>query len=339
MHGPMGEDGTIQGMLELAGIPYVGAGVLGSAVGMDKDVMKRLLRDAGIPTAGFRTLRRHEYRRNPQAAMRSLESLGFPLFVKPANLGSSVGVSRVVSRSELPHALDKAFLHDTKLLAEEAIVGREIECAVLGNDEPVASIPGEIVVTHADGFYSYEAKYLDERGATLAVPAALDAELTREVQRLSIAAFRVLECSGMARVDFFVTSTRRVLVNEINTIPGFTAMSMYPKLWSASEWRAAARAHLPAHRSGFRATRTSSTGCGGVESDASDSSGAESLRSATQTPRTFRDGGGSFPGNPEGAAHWAVNRIARRRVRRKLPTAYRSGAAPADYSLVSPHKT
>ena len=234
MHGPMGEDGTIQGMLELAGIPYVGAGVLGSAVGMDKDVMKRLLRDAGIPTAGFRTLRRHEYRRNPQAAMRSLESLGFPLFVKPANLGSSVGVSRVVSRSELPHALDKAFLHDTKLLAEEAIVGREIECAVLGNDEPVASIPGEIVVTHADGFYSYEAKYLDERGATLAVPAALDAELTREVQRLSIAAFRVLECSGMARVDFFMTSTRRVLVNEINTIPGFTAMSMYPKLWSAS---------------------------------------------------------------------------------------------------------
>jgi D-alanine-D-alanine ligase len=234
VHGPMCEDGTIQGMLELAGIPYVGAGVLGSAVGMDKDVMKRLLREAGIATPRFHTLRHYDYRRNAQTAMRVAESLGFPLFVKPANLGSSVGVSRVTSRSALPDALERAFAYDAKVLVEEAIVGREIECSVLGNDEPVASIPGEIVVTHADGYYSYEAKYLDDKGATLAIPAALDDQLTREVQRLSIAAFRTLECSGMARVDFFVTPARRVLVNEINTIPGFTAMSMYPKLWSAS---------------------------------------------------------------------------------------------------------
>ena len=234
LHGPHGEDGTVQGLLELANVPFVGAGVLGSAVGMDKDVMKRLLRDAGIPVANFIAIRRHEYRRDPLAVLRRAESLGFPLFVKPANLGSSVGVTRVLSRAQLPAALQTAFDYDLKVIVEESITGREIECAVLGNDVPAASIPGEIVVTRADGFYSYDAKYLDEQGARLQVPAALDAHLTREVQRLSLATFQALECSGLARVDFFLRPDRQLLVNEINTLPGFTAMSMYPKLWAAS---------------------------------------------------------------------------------------------------------
>ncbi len=234
LHGPHGEDGTVQGLLELANVPFVGAGVLGSAVGMDKDVMKRLLRDSGIPVANFVAIRRHDYRRDPLAALASAETLGFPLFVKPANLGSSVGVTRVLSRAQLPAALQTAFDYDLKVIVEESISGREIECSVLGNDAPVASVPGEIVVTHPDGFYSYDAKYLDDRGARLQVPAALDAQLTREVQRLSLATFQVLECSGLARVDFFLRPDGRLLVNEINTLPGFTAISMYPKLWAAS---------------------------------------------------------------------------------------------------------
>jgi len=234
LHGPMGEDGTIQGLLELAGVPYVGAGVLGSSVGMDKDVMKRLLRDAGIPVAPFRTLRSSDYRRSPASVLLDAEALGYPLFVKPANLGSSVGISRVTGRAQLAAAIDKAFEYDAKILIEAAIVGREIECAVLGNDEPVASIAGEIAVNHPDGFYSYDAKYVDEHGVRLHVPAALDAPTMQRVQDLAVAAFRALECSGMARVDFFLRCDGTVLVNEINTIPGFTAMSMYPKLWAAS---------------------------------------------------------------------------------------------------------
>ena len=234
LHGPQGEDGTVQGLLELADIPFVGAGVLGSAVGMDKDVMKRLLRDAGIPLARFVTLRRHEYRRNPLAALASLEALGFPLFVKPANLGSSVGVARVLSRSQLPAALQTAFEYDLKVIVEESIAGREIECSVLGNESPVASIPGEIIVTHPDGFYSYDAKYLDDHGARLQIPAALDDHQVARVMRLAIDTFRVLECSGLARVDFFLRANGELLVNEINTLPGFTAISMYPKLWAAS---------------------------------------------------------------------------------------------------------
>jgi D-alanine-D-alanine ligase len=233
VHGSMGEDGTLQGLLETAGIPYVGAGVLGSAVGMDKDVMKRLLQQAGLPIAKFATLRHYDYAKRPNDALRSLDRLAYPLFVKPANLGSSVGVTRVDSRTQLPSALDVAFSYDTKVVVEEGVEGREIECAVLGNDEPVASIAGEIVVNHPDGFYSYDAKYLDD-GAQLEIPAPLSAEQVREVQRLSIAAFHALECSGMARVDFFLRPNGEWLINEINTLPGFTAISMYPKLWAAS---------------------------------------------------------------------------------------------------------
>lgn len=234
LHGTQGEDGAVQGLLELVGIPYVGAGVLGSAVGMDKDVMKRLLRDAGIPVARFMVVRRSDFRREPTAILREIESLGCPLFVKPANLGSSVGISRVIARGQLPAALQMAFDYDLKAVVEEAVAGREIECSVLGNDAPVASIPGEIVVTHADGFYSYDAKYLDDYGTTLKIPAPLDAATIREVQRLAIETFRALECSGLARVDFFLRRDGQLLVNEINTLPGFTAVSMYPKLWTAS---------------------------------------------------------------------------------------------------------
>ena len=235
LHGPMGEDGTVQGLLELAGVPYVGAGVLGSAVGMDKDVMKRLLRDAGIPVARHRALRLADYRRHESRLLREIsDEIGYPAFVKPANLGSSVGVSRVCTRAQLPGAIETAFNYDVKVLIEAGIAGREIECAVLGNDEPVASIPGEIVVRHEDGFYSYDAKYVSEHGAALHIPAALDADASREVQRMAVAAFQALECSGMARVDFFLRPSGELLVNEINTLPGFTAISMYPKLWAAS---------------------------------------------------------------------------------------------------------
>lgn len=234
LHGPQGEDGTVQGLLELAGIPYVGAGVLGSAVGMDKDVMKRLLRDAGIPVARFAVVRHGEYRRDQREVLAHADALGYPLFVKPANLGSSVGITRVLSRAQLPSALANAFAYDSKVILEESILGREIECSVLGNDEPLASVPGEIVITHADGFYSYDAKYLDDRGATLQIPAELDSRTAREVQRLSLQTFRALECSGLARVDFFLRRDGELFVNEINTLPGFTAISMYPKLWAAS---------------------------------------------------------------------------------------------------------
>lgn len=234
LHGPQGEDGTVQGLLELAGLPYVGAGVLGSAIGMDKDVMKRLLRDAGIPVACFTTVRHSDYRRDCRSVLHEAEKFGYPLFTKPANLGSSVGITRVESRLQLPAALEMAFAYDAKAIVEEGVIGREIECSVLGNDAPVASVPGEIVVSHADGFYSYDAKYLDDRGATLRVPAPLDDATVREVQRLSIATFRALECSGLARVDFFLRPNGQLLVNEINTLPGFTAISMYPKLWAAS---------------------------------------------------------------------------------------------------------
>lgn len=234
LHGPQGEDGTVQGLLELAGVPYVGAGVLGSAVGMDKDVMKRLLRDAGIPVARFVVTRHSEYRRDPLTVLARADTLGYPLFVKPANLGSSVGVTRVLSRSQLPAALQTAFAYDLKVIMEESISGREIECSVLGNDAPVASVPGEIVVTHPDGFYSYDAKYLDDHGSRLQIPASLADRTASEVQRLALDTFRALECSGLARVDFFLRGDGRLFVNEINTLPGFTAISMYPKLWAAS---------------------------------------------------------------------------------------------------------
>jgi D-alanine-D-alanine ligase len=234
LHGPMGEDGTVQGLLELLDLPYVGAGVLGSAIGMDKDVMKRLLRDAGIPIGRFETLTAPEFRTDRAAAIARSEELGFPLFTKPANLGSSVGIRRVRTREELESALDFAFEFDGKVVVEEAVHGREIECSVLGNDLPRASLPGEIVVRHPDGFYSYDAKYLDDDGAELVIPAELTPAEVESVQALAVRTFQVLECRGLARVDFFLLSDGRLLVNEINTLPGFTSISMYPKLWEAS---------------------------------------------------------------------------------------------------------
>ena len=229
LHGPFGEDGTIQGLLKLADVPFVGAGVLGSAVGMDKDVMKRLLRDAGIPIGKFLTFRAHE----PLPSFAEVKTtLGIPAFVKPANMGSSVGISKAHNESEFSAAVREAFQYDVKIVIEEYIKGREIECAVLGNENPEASVPGEIIPTHE--FYSYEAKYLDENGAALEIPAKLDAETRKRVQELSVKAFQTLCCEGLARIDFFLKENGEALLNEVNTMPGFTKISMYPKLWEAS---------------------------------------------------------------------------------------------------------
>lgn len=230
LHGPFGEDGTVQGLLKLAHVPFVGAGVLGSAVGMDKDVMKRLLRDAGIPIADFFAFERRALGKINFNRIR--RSLGLPLFIKPANLGSSVGISKVNNRKQFDRAIREAFWFDGKILIEEFIRGREIECAVLGNQDPIASLPGEVISHHE--FYSYEAKYIDQRGAALAVPAKLPARVIRKIRELSCRTFQLLDCHGMARVDFFVSRNGKVFVNEINTIPGFTKISMYPKMWEAS---------------------------------------------------------------------------------------------------------
>lgn len=230
LHGPYGEDGTVQGLLKLAGVPFVGAGVLGSAVGMDKDVMKRLLRDGGVPIADFTVARREL--QGGEDAREITERLGLPLFVKPANLGSSVGVTKVMAEGELAGAVAAALQFDTKVVIEEFVRGREIECSVLGGDRPMASMPGEIVPRGE--FYSYEAKYVDEDGASLLVPADLSAEVTRQVQKMAIKSFELLCCEGMARVDTFVGDSGDVVVNELNTIPGFTKISMYPRLWEAS---------------------------------------------------------------------------------------------------------
>ncbi len=228
LHGTFGEDGTVQGLLKMADIPFVGAGVLGSAVGMDKDVMKRLLRDAGLPIARFLTARRSDGIDFAAAA----RALGLPLFVKPANCGSSVGIHKVKDARQFAAAVRDAFRYDEKILLEEFIQGREIECSVLGNDDPIASLPGEIVTRHE--FYSYEAKYLDAKGAALEIPAKLPAGVVEDIQRIAVQTFRALCCEGMARVDFFLRGEKEVIVNEINTIPGFTKISMYPKLWEAS---------------------------------------------------------------------------------------------------------
>jgi D-alanine-D-alanine ligase len=230
LHGTYGEDGTVQGLLKLANIPFVGAGVLGSAVGMDKDVMKRLLRDGKIPTAHFLTL--HDYNRDQFTFENVIQEIGLPFFVKPANLGSSVGISKVKNPEEFKSAIAEAFLYDRKILIEEYVPGREIICSVLGNDDPIASLPGEVIPNHE--FYSYEAKYLDKEGANYKTPVDLPADITQRVQRLAIDAYRVLCCEGMARVDFFLKESGDLIVNEINTIPGFTKISMYPKLWVAS---------------------------------------------------------------------------------------------------------
>ena len=230
LHGPFGEDGTVQGLLKLANIAFVGAGVLGSAVGMDKDVMKRLLRDAGIPIARFIVANR--YSPGKIGFDYAQQHLGLPLFVKPANLGSSVGIHKVKNREEFDHAVRDAFDYDNKILIEECIHGREIECSVLGNDNPIASVPGEVLPRHE--FYSYEAKYLDENGAVLEIPAKLPSAISKRIRQLAIETFSVLCCEGMARVDFFLRNGEEIIVNEINTIPGFTRISQYPKLWEAS---------------------------------------------------------------------------------------------------------
>ncbi|HEX4151613.1 MAG TPA: D-alanine--D-alanine ligase family protein [Steroidobacteraceae bacterium] len=234
LHGTLGEDGAMQGVFEVAGIPYVGAGVLGSAIGMDKDVMKRLLRDAHIPVANFRTVRQDRFEADAPKICTGLAALGFPLFTKPANAGSSVGIRRVTGPAELEDAIRYAFEFDSKVIVETAVSGREIELAVLGGNPPTVSVAGEIVVQHPDGFYSYEAKYLDEHGARLELPARIPAEQQARAQALALRAFEVLECEGMARVDLFLKDDGEFLVNEINTIPGFTAISMYPKLWELS---------------------------------------------------------------------------------------------------------
>jgi len=228
LHGPFGEDGTVQGLLKLAHLPFVGAGVLGSAVGMDKDVMKRLLRDANIPIGKFLAFNRSD----KISFAKVKKTLGMPLFVKPANLGSSVGISKVTKPAEFSAALKEAFRYDNKIVIEEFIEGREIECSVLGNDQPIASLPGEIVVNR--DFYSYDAKYIDDNGAHLEIPARLPKRIVRKVRDIALQAYRVLCCEGMGRIDFFVQANGRVLVNEINTIPGFTKISMYPKMWEAS---------------------------------------------------------------------------------------------------------
>ena len=234
LHGPYGEDGTVQGLLELANVPYVGAGVLGSAVGMDKAVMKTLFAARDLPVGPYTVVLRPEWNRSASAVIsRTAGELGYPVFVKPANLGSSVGISKAKSAGELETAMELALQFDRKVVIEAAIPkAREIECAVLGNDDPEASIPGEIVPSRE--FYDYEAKYLDE-GSKALIPAPLTASQVAEVQRLSIAAFCAVDGAGMARVDFLIAGdTGQMYVNEVNTIPGFTTISMYPKMWEAS---------------------------------------------------------------------------------------------------------
>src|SRR5579864_5200786 len=238
LHGTFGEDGTIQGLLELADIPYVGAGVLGSAAGMDKDIMKSLFIAAGIPIVKHVTILRSAWEKGAKKVQKLVEStLKYPVFVKPANLGSSVGISKAHNRNELGPAIEEAAKFDRKIVIEQGVGGnkqkaREIECSVLGNDEPEASLPGEIVPSTE--FYDYKAKYLDE-GSQLIIPAKLSKIERKEVQRLAIAAFKAVDCSGLARVDFLMDpKSRKIFLNEINTMPGFTAISMYPKLWAAS---------------------------------------------------------------------------------------------------------
>ena len=228
LHGTLGEDGAMQGLLKLMDVAFVGADVAGSAVGMDKDIMKRLLRDAGLPIGTFISVRKGEEITFEEAK----EQVGLPMFIKPANQGSSVGVHKVATDEEFKAALSDAFTYDSKVLIEEFIKGREIECAVLGNEKPKASVPGEIIPHHE--FYSYEAKYIDENGAGLEIPATLSEEVTKQIQETAIKTFKTLACEGMARVDCFVTNEGKIYINEINTLPGFTKISMYPKLWEAS---------------------------------------------------------------------------------------------------------
>jgi len=230
LHGTYGEDGAIQGFAKLANLPCVGPGILGSAVGMDKDIMKRLLRDAQIGIADFVTVKS---KTKDKYSYRELSSrFGKVLFVKPANMGSSVGISRVTSSDEFIPAIDLALQFDRKIIIEEQIVGREIECSVLGNEDVKVSIPGEVIPV--DGFYSYERKYLDENGAALEIPATLSTEQIAAIQEIALRTYDCLELEGMSRVDVFLTEENKIVVNEVNTLPGFTEISMYPSLWEHS---------------------------------------------------------------------------------------------------------
>jgi D-alanine-D-alanine ligase len=227
MHGTFGEDGTIQGLFKIFNVPFVGPNVLGSAICMDKDVAKRLLRDAGIPTAKFLVFR--EDQKKEISFEKIKKELGFPFFVKPANLGSSIGISKVKNENDFSLAIKEAFLYDSKIIIEENISGKEIECSVLGNENPLVSVLGEIIPAHE--FYSYDAKYLDANGAKMAIPAKIPLPVAKKIQALAKKTFQTLCCEGMGRVDFFLTKDNQIFVNEINTIPGFTSISMYPKLW------------------------------------------------------------------------------------------------------------
>lgn len=233
LHGTFGEDGTVQGLFEMCNVPYVGAGVLASSVSMDKAIMKSVFRDQGLPLAGHKVVMNKEWLRDPNGVCQELtDTFNFPVFVKPANLGSSVGISKANNEIELKRALNVATRYDRKVLVEEFIPGREMECGVLGNDNPEASVVGEIVAHNE--YYDYEAKYTDGK-SELVIPAPLEPEIIAEVRRLAVAAFKAVDCCGMARVDFFLHQiTGEVIVNEINTIPGFTNFSMYPRLWQAS---------------------------------------------------------------------------------------------------------
>ena len=235
LHGTYGEDGTVQGLFELAGIAYVGAGVLGSALGMDKDAQKRLLRDAGVAVVKYFAIDRADYHETPELGARLARKLGFPVFVKPNALGSSIGISKVKRAADIKAALDDAFQYDRRALLEAACEGREFECAVLGNDRPEASVPGEVLVTGAHDFYDYESKYVDPEGSATKIPADLPAAKAKKLRAMAVAAFKALSLRGMARVDFLASrNLREIYVNEVNTIPGFTAISMYPKMWEAS---------------------------------------------------------------------------------------------------------
>ena len=234
LHGPYGEDGTIQGLLELANVPYVGAGVLASSVGMDKGIMKVVFAAHGLPVCPYTVVRRVDWERSRDETLVTLErELGYPSFVKPANLGSSVGISKARDRATLAEAMDLAGSFDRRIIVEAAVPdAREIECAVLGNDEPETSLPGEVIPSRE--FYDYEAKYIDE-GSRTVIPADLPQALTELVRRLSIEAFRAIDCAGMARIDFLLSRRDgNIYVNEANTIPGFTTISMYSKMWAAS---------------------------------------------------------------------------------------------------------
>lgn len=227
IHGTYGEDGVLQGVLKANGLPFVGPDVLGSAIAMDKDIAKRLLRDAGIPVADWFLLRRSERYRYGYDEI--VARLGLPVFVKPANAGSSVGVSRVTCREEFDEALDTAFAFDNRILVEEAVIGKEIECAVLGNECPEASTVGEIVATK--DFYSYDAKYISATGANLCIPANIPEEMVEKIRKYAVEGFKAVCCEGMARVDFLLSDNGKLVLNELNTLPGFTAISMYPQLW------------------------------------------------------------------------------------------------------------